>query len=98
MSVPVQYSIPGRSASEIAQRVEAAVRRGHLRPGASLPTVRALAARLGLSPATVAAAYRVLKARGLVTGQGRRGTLVAFPPPPGLPPPEGAGPSHPVDP
>ncbi len=81
MSVPVQYSIGGRSASEVAENVEDAVRGGRLAPGGSLPTVRALAARLGLSPATVAAAYRVLRARGLVTGQGRRGTRVAFRPP-----------------
>src|SRR5207247_2282200 len=73
MSVPVQYAIGGRSASEIARSVENALRGGHLAPGGPLPTVRALAARLGLSPATVAAAYRFLRARGLVTGQGRRG-------------------------
>jgi DNA-binding transcriptional MocR family regulator len=81
MSVPVQYSIGGRSASEIAESVEDAVRGGHVAPGGILPTVRALAARLGLSPATVAAAYRVLQARGLATGHGRRGTRVAFRPP-----------------
>ena len=81
MSVPVQYSIGGRSASEIAESIEEAVRGGHVAPGGVLPTVRALAARLGLSPATVAAAYRVLQARGLATGQGRRGTRVAFRPP-----------------
>jgi DNA-binding transcriptional MocR family regulator len=43
--------------------------------------VRELAARLGLSPTTVAAAYRVLQARGLLSARGRRGTRVAFRPP-----------------
>src|SRR6266540_1293794 len=97
MSVPVQYAIGGRSANEVAASVEGAVRGGHIAPGESLPTVRALAARLGLSPATVAAAYRALRARGLVTGQGRRGTRVAFRPPLLTPRLEGEVPSDLVD-
>src|SRR5262245_8390050 len=94
MSVPLQYAIQGDSASAVAASVEEGLRRGRLRPGDPLPTVRALAGRLGLSPATVAAAYRTLQARGLVTGQGRRGTRVAFRPPVPLPRPDPVIPSH----
>lgn len=47
----------------------------------TLPTVRELATKLGVSPATVAAAYKLLRTRGFIAGQGRRGTRVVLPPP-----------------
>jgi len=47
-----------------------------LEPGAKLPTVRKLAADLGLAPNTVARTYRELEADGLITTQGRRGSFV----------------------
>jgi DNA-binding transcriptional MocR family regulator len=76
-----QYRPTGRSANEIAADVEAAVRDGRLSPGAALPAVRALAADLGLSPATVAAAYRELAAKGIARGHRRAGTRITWAPP-----------------
>lgn len=57
------------------------MRSGDLAPGGRLPAVRSLAAQLGVSPATVAAAYGELRRRGLVTGSGRGGTRVRPAPP-----------------
>jgi GntR family transcriptional regulator len=49
---------------------------GLLRTGDRLPTVRALAARLGLATNTVARAYQELEADGLVSTRRRVGTVV----------------------
>ncbi|NJQ04363.1 aminotransferase class I/II-fold pyridoxal phosphate-dependent enzyme [Streptomyces lonarensis] len=70
------YRITGRGASEIATDVEDAVARGRLAPGDPLPAMRALAAELGVNPNTVAAAYRTLRERGVITTDGRRGSRV----------------------
>ncbi|MGH2827652.1 MAG: aminotransferase class I/II-fold pyridoxal phosphate-dependent enzyme [Actinomycetota bacterium] len=66
----------GSTAREIAASIETGIRQGHLHPGDGLPPVRAAAALLGVSPVTVASAYRALKGRGFVSADGRRGTRV----------------------
>ena len=66
----------GSTARELARSIEKAVHEGQLAPGASLPPIRRLAASVGVSPVTVAAAYRRLHARGILSGHGRRGTRV----------------------
>ena len=69
--------VSGRTAAAIAASLEHSLHTRKRGAGEALPTVRALAGTLGVSPATVAAAYKLLRARGLVAGQGRRGTRVA---------------------
>jgi DNA-binding transcriptional MocR family regulator len=76
-----QYVPRGRSASEIAADVEAAVRDGRLQPGELLPPVRTLAADLRVSPATVASAYRDLRVKGVARGHKRAGTRITGAPP-----------------
>jgi DNA-binding transcriptional MocR family regulator len=82
-----QYRPQGRNASEISRDVETAVREGRVAPGAALPPVRGLAAELGLSPVTVAAAYRELREKGIARGNGRAGTRITGAPPIGPRPP-----------
>lgn len=74
--VPETYLIAGSTASEIAAGVEVAVSEGRLPPGATLPPVREVAAMAGVSPGTAAAAYRLLRERGIIETAGRRGTRV----------------------
>ena len=81
MNTSIQYAFSGSTADEISASVESAVRSEVLRPGEKLPTVRALASELAVSPTTVAASYRELTRRGIVMGEGRRGTRVRAAPP-----------------
>lgn len=55
---------------------------GTLAAGSRLPTVRQLAADLGVAGGTVARAYRELEAAGVVETRGRHGTFVAARPAP----------------
>lgn len=70
------FALAGRTANEIAAAVESGVRSGALPAGAALPSIRAAATELGVSPATVAAAYQALRQRGIAESAGRHGTRV----------------------
>jgi len=64
-------------AQAIARDIEGRIQGGTLSTGERLPAVRSLAAELGVDPGTAAAAYRLLRERGFVISDGRRGTRVA---------------------
>ncbi len=81
MNILVRYRLRGGTAREISASVEAGVRTGQLTPGDQLPPVRDLAAQLGVSPTTVAAAYADLRRRGITAGAGRAGTRIRAAPP-----------------
>jgi DNA-binding transcriptional MocR family regulator len=70
----------------IAGAFSRAIRAGELVPGDRLPTVRDIAAELGVSPATVSAAWQALRRTGLVVSRGRAGTFVRDTPTPWLSP------------
>ncbi len=60
----------------IAEKVRAEIASGQLSPGSRLPTIRALAAELGVNRDTVALAYEALSREGLVEATVGRGTFV----------------------
>jgi GntR family transcriptional regulator/MocR family aminotransferase len=76
---------------QIVQAVADAIRDGHLVAGGRLPSGRDLAARLGINPLTVAAAYRELTRAGWAETTVGRGTFVAARPPAPPPGPATAG-------
>jgi DNA-binding transcriptional regulator YhcF (GntR family) len=53
------------------------VARGDLIVGTRLPTVRGLAAELGIAANTAARAYRELEAAGVIETRGRNGSFIA---------------------
>jgi len=90
-----QYRIRADSAAELVRAIEAGVASGELVSGQRLPSVRRLAAQVGLSPVTIAAGLAELRRRGVVLSEPRRGTRIGEGPPigasrPPLPVPPGA--------
>ncbi|HEX6149881.1 GntR family transcriptional regulator [Nocardioides sp.] len=74
---PPDPSLPEPPFEQLRAQVARRAAGGDLPAGTKLPTVRALAAELGLAANTVARAYRELEADGVVVTEGRRGTFVA---------------------
>jgi DNA-binding transcriptional MocR family regulator len=90
-----QYRISAASAAELVGSIEQGVASAALLPGQRLPSVRRLAAEVGLSPVTVAAGLAELRRRGVVVSEPRRGTRIGQGPPIGssrrpMPVPDGA--------
>ena len=62
--------------AQIAGRLRVAIAAGEMKSGDALPSVRALATRLRVNPATVVQAYRDLEAEGFVEMRQGAGTFV----------------------
>jgi len=62
---------------QIAQQIKSRINRGLLSPGTRLPTVRQLAAELGVTRLTVHNAYSELQAGGWIEATVGRGTFVS---------------------
>jgi DNA-binding transcriptional regulator YhcF (GntR family) len=75
--ISVDTSSPVPPFEQVRAGLVAEIHEGILVVGTRLPTVRGLAADLGIAPNTVARAYRELESAGLVETRGRGGTVVA---------------------
>ncbi|MER2134137.1 MAG: GntR family transcriptional regulator [Arthrobacter sp.] len=75
--IRVDLASPVPPYEQIRSQVSALAATGVLAPGDRLPTIRTLAADLGVAPGTVARAYKELEAEGTVTALRRRGTVIA---------------------
>jgi GntR family transcriptional regulator len=73
----VDLTTPTPPYEQIRVHLAGQIKTGRLASGVQLPSVRQLAADLGLASGTVAHAYRELESAGLIVTRGRRGTFVA---------------------
>lgn len=75
-SLRVDLASPVPPYEQLRAQIAGLITVGVLRPDDRLPSVRQLAADLGLAGGTVARAYRELEQAGLIEGRGRHGTVV----------------------
>jgi len=76
LAVTIDPTSPVPPFEQLRTQIAGLVTAGQLSRGTKLPTVRQLAADLGLAANTVARSYRELEADGVIVTQGRRGTFV----------------------
>jgi DNA-binding transcriptional regulator YhcF (GntR family) len=76
-AISIDTTSPVPPYEQIRSQFAALITNRALPVGAKLPTVRALAADLGLAVNTVARSYRELEEAGLVETRGRAGTFVS---------------------
>jgi DNA-binding transcriptional MocR family regulator len=73
---PAAIGVDEPTPEGIARAIGRRIASGELPAGTRLPTVRAMAAHLGISPATVSHGWQSLARSGLVVTRGRSGTFV----------------------
>jgi GntR family transcriptional regulator len=81
LDITVDVKSPTPPYEQIRSQIAAYVQSGLLADGARLPTMRALAADLGVATGTVARAYSELEVAGLIASRRRTGTVVLGGPP-----------------
>lgn len=74
---PALANITGPKYLALVRALREGIRRGDLKPGTKLPTVRDLAWTLGVTPGTVARGYQIATQEGLLEARVGRGTFVS---------------------
>lgn len=64
---------------QLRNEIVKGIGRGEFEIGESLPTVRQMAAELGVNTMTVSKAYQLLKSEGVIVTDRRKGTIVCNP-------------------
>ncbi|WP_408895449.1 GntR family transcriptional regulator [Nocardioides sp. R1-1] len=77
--ITLDPSEPTPPYEQIRSQLAGLIGQGELTPGTRLPTVRRLAADLGVATNTVARAYRELEQAALIETRGRAGSFVSGP-------------------
>ena len=77
LRIAVDHDVATPAYEQLRGQIAEEARTGRLPVGYKLPTVRGLAEELGLAANTVAKAYRVLEADGVIETRGRHGTYIA---------------------
>ena len=76
MIVVVDPDLPLPVYEQVREQIARMVAAGTLKPGHQLPTIRQLAADLGLAKGTISKAYELLEADNIIAMNGRKGSFV----------------------
>lgn len=79
MLLIVDPSMPLPVYEQLREQIVRMVAAGTLEPGHRLPTIRQLAADLGLAKGTVSKAYEMLESEAVIATRGRKGSFVLGP-------------------
>ncbi len=79
MLLIVDPSMPLPVYEQLREQIVRMVASGTLEPGHRLPTIRQLAADLGLAKGTVSKAYEMLESDAVIATRGRKGSFVLGP-------------------
>lgn len=70
---------PRQPYMQVAEALQAAITSGEMQPGEQLPSIRELADRHGVAPATIQRSLDVLRRRGVIVSWQGRGSFVREP-------------------